>query len=83
MRGLGRLVGVPRDLAGVPVPVSLLDLRRFLLAVGVLAELLEPLGVAHRGIGLQRVLARFQFGPLFLQLRELVLRFVQLPLSGA
>ena len=55
VRGLGRLVGVPPDLAGVPVPVSLLDLRRFLLAVGVLAELLEPLGVAHRGVGLQRV----------------------------
>ena len=64
------------------VPVSLLDLRRFLLAAGVLAELLEPLGVAHRGIGLKRALARFEFGPLFLQLRQLALRFVQLLLSG-
>jgi hypothetical protein len=59
MRGLGRLVGVPPNLAGAPIPVSLLDLRRFLLAVGVLAELLEPLGVAHRGICLKRALARF------------------------
>ena len=32
VRGEGRLVGVPRDLAGLPVPVGLLDLRRFLLA---------------------------------------------------
>ena len=45
-------------------------------------HLLEPLGVAHRGIGLQRALARFQFGALFLQLRELALRFVKLLLSG-
>ena len=32
MRGLGRLGGVPRDVAGLPVPVCLLDPRRVLLA---------------------------------------------------
>ena len=66
----------------MPVPVGLLDLCRFLLAVGVLAELIEPLRVAHRGIGLQRVPARFQLGTLLLQSRELTLRFIQLLLGG-
>ncbi len=82
VRGRSRLVGVPPDLAGVPIPVRLLDTRRILLAAGVLAELLEPLGVAHRGIGLQRVPARFQPGPLLFQFREVALRFLQLLLSG-
>ena len=66
VRGLGGLVGVPPDLADVPVPVGLLDSGRVLLAFSVLAELLKPLGVAHRWIGLQRVPARFQPGALFL-----------------
>jgi hypothetical protein len=48
----------------------------------VLAEVIEPLGVAHRGIGLQRVLARFKLGAPLLQLRELVPRVVQLLLGG-
>ena len=52
------------------------------MRLGVLAELLEPLGVTHRGIGLKRVPARFQLGALLLELRELALRFVQLLLGG-
>ena len=64
--GLGGLVGVPPDLADVPVPVGRLDLGRVLPAFSVLAELLKSLGVAHRRIGLQRFPARFQPGALFL-----------------
>ena len=82
VRGLTRLAAVFLDLACLPVPVGFPILRRLLLAAGVLAELLEPFGVAHGGIGPQRLSARLQPGALFLQLRKLVLRRVQLPLCG-
>ena len=64
------------------LPVGLLDPRRFLLAFGVLAELLEPLGVAHRRIGLQRFWRASSSVRCSSSCVELALRFVQLLLSG-
>ena len=64
--GLSRLIRVLLDLAGLPVPVGLPVPRRLLLAAGVLAKLLKPFGVAHRRVGLERFLARFQLRLLFL-----------------